>query len=153
MLYCSGLRTITYRRGEPAAVQWSFLIPREDDNGFILSGVNLRILDPEDWHNKCLYEERNFRCSLHDSPSCLMTRYQLHQIRDTSVTSQTVCTAIWWDIIWVSSISAAITMRWLFPERRLPRVIAKIMVWGFPKRSMRGQKNLHRINWFLFTSQ
>jgi len=28
---------------------------------------DVRILDPADWHNKCLYEERNFRCCLNDS--------------------------------------------------------------------------------------
>jgi len=28
---------------------------------------DLTILDPADWHNKCLYEERNFRCCLNDS--------------------------------------------------------------------------------------
>jgi hypothetical protein len=32
---------------------------------FVVCG--LRILDPVDWHNKCLYEERNFRCCLNDS--------------------------------------------------------------------------------------
>jgi hypothetical protein len=28
---------------------------------------DLRILDPVDWHDKCLYEERSFRCCLNDS--------------------------------------------------------------------------------------
>jgi len=85
--------------------------------------------------------------------SCLMTRYQLHQLRGNSITSQTVCTAIWWNIIWVSSIRAAIMMRWLFPGWRLLLMIPKIMIWGFPKRSMKGQKNLHWINCFSSTSQ
>jgi len=86
-------------------------------------------------------------------PSCLMTSYQLHQLRGTSVNFQTVCTAIWRDIIWVFSIIATIMTRWVFPEWRLPRMIPKIIVWGFPKRSMKGQQNLHWINCFSSTSQ
>jgi hypothetical protein len=36
--------------------QWIYFVVRD-----------LRILDPVDRHNKCLYDERKFRCCLNDS--------------------------------------------------------------------------------------